>query len=313
MDRLRHQADVPEDLAGKRLDRVLAELFPEYSRSRLQQWLRAGWVTVDGQQRRARDPVIGGEHVIVDAEPQAETAVEPEPIPLEILAEDDSLFVINKPPGLVVHPAAGHWHGTLVHGLLHRDPELSALPRAGVVHRLDKDTSGVLVVARTYAAHADLVAQLQARSVERHYQAVVCGSPTAGGRVEAPIGRHPRDRKRMAVVSRGRPAVTHYRVAERFPAHTALSLQLETGRTHQIRVHMAHVGLPLVGDPVYGRRPVYPRGASDELRQTLDGFRRQALHARRLALRHPASGAWQEWEVPPPQDLQELLEALRHG
>ena len=313
MERIRHQAAVPEELAGERLDRALARLFPDYSRSRLQQWVRAGWVTVEGQARRPRDPVGAGEAVVVDAEPEPETPLQPEAIPLEILHEDASLLVVNKPPGLVVHPGAGNPSGTLVNALLAHDPELEALPRAGIVHRLDKDTSGVLVVARTYAAHQELVAQLQARSVGRRYRVLVAGRPTAGGRIEGAIGRHPRDRKRMAVVHGGRPAVTHYRIAERFTAHTLLEARLETGRTHQIRVHMAHAGLPVVGDPVYGRRPVYPPGASEALRQALDGFRRQALHAAELQLVHPGSGETCTWQAPLPADWTPLLEALRHG
>ncbi len=313
MERPRHQAAVPEELAGQRLDRALAALFPDYSRSRLQQWVKSGWITVDGAVRRPRDPVQAGEQIRVDAEPEPETPLAPEPIPLRLLYEDDDLLVVDKPAGLVVHPGAGNPGGTLVNALLHHDPGLEALPRAGIVHRLDKETSGVLVVARTYAAHHALVEQLQARTVGRAYQAVVVGRPTAGGRVDAPIARHPRDRKRMAVVATGRPAVTHYRVAERFSAHTLLDVELETGRTHQIRVHMAHVRLPLVGDPVYGRRSVYPRGASDALRAVLDGFRRQALHARRLRLEHPRTGERMDWEAAPPEDWQQLLEALRHG
>ncbi len=313
MQRQTHEAVVPEALAGERLDRALAALFPDYSRSRLQQWIRAGRVAVAGAARRPRDPVRAGEAVTLEAEPATETPLVPEPIPLRIVHEDDALLVVDKPAGLVVHPGAGNPGGTLVNGLLHYDPALAALPRAGIVHRLDKDTSGLLVVARTYAAHAHLVAELQARRVGRAYQAVVVGRPTAGGRVEAPIARHPRERKRMAVVSGGRPAATRYRVAERFAAHTLLDVALETGRTHQIRVHMAHVGLPLLGDPVYGRRPVFPKGASEALREALGGFRRQALHARRLSLRHPDGGAEAAWEAPAPDDLAALLEALRGG
>ncbi|MFW6380404.1 MAG: 23S rRNA pseudouridine(1911/1915/1917) synthase RluD [Halorhodospira sp.] len=313
MDRVRHQAIIPEELSGQRLDRALAALFTDYSRSRLQQWLRAGWITVDGAVRRARDPVRAGERIHVDAEPEPETTLVPEAIPLSIVYEDDDLLVVDKPAGLVVHPGAGNPSGTLVNALLYHDPTLEALPRAGVVHRLDKDTTGLLVVARRYAAHNDLVAQLQARSVGRGYQALVVGCPTAGGRVDAPIARHPRDRKRMAVVADGRPALTHYRVAERFAAHTLLDVRLETGRTHQIRVHMAHVGLPLLGDPVYGRRPVYPRGASEALRAALDGFPRQALHARYLSLTHPRSGERLSWEAPLPGEWHRLLEALRAG
>jgi 23S rRNA pseudouridine1911/1915/1917 synthase len=219
--------------------------------------------------------------------------------------------VINKPPGLVVHPAAGNPDGTLQNALLHHDPALAALPRAGIVHRLDKDTSGLMMVARNLVAHKRLVAALQAREIRREYLAVVCTVLTAGGEVEAPIGRHPVDRKRMAVVAGGKPARTHYRVVERYRAHTLLRLRLETGRTHQIRVHMAHIHCPVVGDPVYGGRPRLPRGAGEALRTVLQNFRRQALHAERLALVHPGSGEPVSWEAPVPPDMQALIETLR--
>jgi 23S rRNA pseudouridine1911/1915/1917 synthase len=225
--------------------------------------------------------------------------------------EDDDLLVINKPPGLVVHPAAGNPDGTLLNALLHHAPDLAALPRAGIVHRLDKDTSGLMMVARNLAAHTRLVADLQARDIRREYLAVVNTVLTAGGEVDAPIGRHPVDRKRMAVVSGGKPAVTHYRVVERYRAHTLVRLRLETGRTHQIRVHMAHIHCPVTGDPVYGGRLRQPRGAGELLRTVLQGFRRQALHAERLAFRHPGSGEPVSWEAPVPPDMQELIEALR--
>lgn len=311
MERL--HAVVPERLAGQRFDRVLAQLFPDYSRSRLQQWVKSGQVTMDGQQCRGRDPVKGGELVYLTPEMEPCLALEPEPIELQVVAADEALIVLNKPAGLVVHPGAGNYTGTLAHALLYHYPSLINLPRAGIVHRLDKETSGLMVVARTAQAHNHLVEELQQRRVGRSYQAIVVGTPTAGGTIDAPIARHPRERKRMAVVRDGRPAVTHYRVAERFGAHTRLSVELETGRTHQIRVHMAHVGLPLLGDPVYGRRPVYPRQASDDLRAQLDGFRRQALHARQLQLVHPLSGERLEWQVEPPEDWQQMVEALREG
>lgn len=313
VETIRHEARIPDTLSGRRLDRAVAALFPEYSRSRLQRWIRDGRVTVDGGVRRPRDPVREGEVVALEAEPETETFLAPQEIPLEILYEDEALLVLDKPPGLVVHPGAGNPDGTLVNALLHYDPDLSVLPRAGVVHRLDKETSGVLVVARTLAAHAALVDQLQRRVVGREYQALVVGRPTAGGKVEGAIGRHPTDRKRMAVVERGRAAVTHYRVAERFSAHTLLNVWLETGRTHQIRVHMAYAGFPLVGDPVYGRRLVFPKGAGEGVRQALSGFRRQALHARRLTLVHPVSGDEMSWETPLPADMAALLEVLRGG
>ncbi len=305
------RATVPPEAAGRRLDQVLAELFPDYSRSRLQTWIRAGQVMVDGRSRRPRDPVTGGEEVAIDAVVEPDTRWLPEPIPLQVIYEDADLLVINKPAGLVTHPAAGNWDGTLVNGLLHLAPELAVLPRAGIVHRLDKETSGLLVVARTLPAHQGLVAALARRDVRREYLAVVRGVPTGGATVDAPIGRHPVERKRMAVVSSGRHAVTHYRVAERYRANALLDVRLETGRTHQIRVHLAHVRHPLVGDPVYSGRPHLPRGVSPALRAQLQDFPRQALHAARLALAHPRSGEAMAWQAPLPQDLTDLVQALR--
>ncbi|HKJ07560.1 MAG TPA: 23S rRNA pseudouridine(1911/1915/1917) synthase RluD [Gammaproteobacteria bacterium] len=311
MKRIQLSAEIPDTLAGRRLDQALAELFPDYSRSRLQQWTRAGQVRVDGRSGQVKERVVGGEQVEVDAQLEAEVAPAPQPIPLTIVYEDDALLVIDKPVGLVVHPAAGNRDGTLQNALLHHDPGLVAVPRAGLVHRLDKDTSGVLVVARTLTAHKRLVEQLQARAFQREYQAVVWGVLTAGGTVDAPIGRHPVDRKRMAVVAGGKPAVTHYRVAERFRAHSRLRVHLETGRTHQIRVHMASVRYPLVGDPLYGGRLRIPAGATEALAQALRGFRRQALHAARLGLIHPLTGEAMEWCSPLPADMVGLLEVLR--
>jgi len=302
---------IPAEASGRRLDQVLAELFDGYSRSRLQQWIKQGSVLLNGQPAPAKYRVVGGERVEIDAELQVETAARPQPIPLDVRFEDRHLLVINKPPGLVVHPAAGNPDGTLQNALLYRYPELAAVPRAGIVHRLDKDTSGLMVVARSLGAHRSLVEQLQARTVYREYLALVQAVVVAGGTVEAPIGRHPRDRLRMAVVSSGKPAITHYRVLERFPAHTLLSVRLETGRTHQIRVHMAHVRCPLVGDPLYAGRQKLPRGASPRLREALSGFRRQALHAVRLELMHPDSGEQLSWEAELPDDFRHLLEVLR--
>jgi 23S rRNA pseudouridine1911/1915/1917 synthase len=302
---------IPESMRGRRLDQALAELVPDYSRSRLQQWIRAGQVALDGRVPKTREIVQGGEQVQIDAEVTVETVSKAQAIALNVVYEDDDLLVINKPPGLVVHPAAGNPDGTLLNALLYHAPDLAALPRAGIVHRLDKETSGLMMVARNLAAHTRLVAALQARDIGREYLAVVNTVLTAGGTVDAPIGRHPVDRKRMAVVSGGKPAVTHYRVVERFRAHTLVRLRLETGRTHQIRVHMAHIHCPVTGDPVYGGRLRQPRGAGDSLRTVLQGFRRQALHAQRLALQHPGSGEPVSWEAPVPPDMQELIEALR--
>ncbi len=304
-------AEVAPEHAGRRLDQVLAELFPDYSRSRLTQWLKDGRVLVDGKSRKPRDKMVGGESLVLTVELERDERFDPEPIPLDIVYEDESIIVINKPAGLVVHPAAGNWQGTLLNALLHHDPELAAVPRAGIVHRLDKLTSGLLVVARTLEAQTSLVAQLQERTLTREYDAVVNGVLTGGGRVDEPIGRHPVDRKRMAVTHSGKPAVTHYRVAERFRAHTHIKVKLETGRTHQIRVHMAHLRYPLVGDPVYGGRLRLPPASGELLQQTLRRFPRQALHASRLGLDHPRSGEYMEWQVPLPQDMLSLLDVLR--
>lgn len=303
-------ATVPTDHAGSRLDQALALLFPEFSRSRLQQWIKQGAVLVDGRPLRPKDKLIGGETVVVDAAVEAADDVRPQDIALAVLYEDEQILVIDKPAGLVVHPGAGNAQDTLQNALLHHAPALARIPRSGIVHRLDKDTSGLLVVAKTLQAHKALVAQLQARSVTREYLALVNGTFTAGGRVDAPIGRHPRDRVRMAVVDNGRDALTEYRIDRRFQAHTLLRVALRTGRTHQIRVHMAHIGHPLVGDPVYGGRTLLPKGATDTVRDALRGFRRQALHAARLALYHPASGEEMSWQTPLPADMQALLAVL---
>jgi len=304
-------AEIPVELDGKRLDQALAVLFHEFSRSRLQQWIRDGQVRVDAQLLRPRDKVFAGQRVSLQAVLTPEGQWEAQPIPLTIVHEDSQLLVIDKPAGLVVHPAAGNASGTMLNALLHHAPQLENLPRAGIVHRLDKDTSGLLVVAKDLACHKALVAQLQAREFRREYLAVVVGVMTAGGTVDAPIGRHPVQRKRMAVVERGKPAVTHYRVEERFRAHSLVRVTLETGRTHQIRVHMAYVHFPLLGDPVYGGRLKLPRGCGPGLVEALRGFRRQALHAARLGLVHPHSGEYLEWESPLPADMQGLLAALR--
>jgi 23S rRNA pseudouridine1911/1915/1917 synthase len=302
---------IPEHLEGQRLDQALAELVPDYSRSRLQQWIRGGQVTLDDRVPRVRERVHCGDTVYIDAEITGESAFAAQPIDLDLVHEDAHLLVINKPPGLVVHPAAGNPDGTLLNALLHHDPGLAALPRAGIVHRLDKDTSGLMVVARTLVAHTRLVEAMQERRIRREYLAVVNGVLTAGGRIEAPIGRHPVDRKRMAVVAGGRVAITHYRVIERYRAHTLVQVRLETGRTHQIRVHMAHLLCPVVGDPVYGGRLRLPRGAGDPLKSALRDFRRQALHAQRLELVHPASRELMAWEAPLPVDMERLLELLQ--
>jgi 23S rRNA pseudouridine1911/1915/1917 synthase len=301
---------VPFSAAGCRLDQLLAERCPDFSRSRLQRWIKTGRVLLDGGSCRPRDKLRGGERILVSPQLETEVADQGEAMPLEILFEDDALLVINKPAGLVMHPAVGNPQGTLLNGLLAHHPPLAQVPRAGIVHRLDKETSGLLVVAKTLAAQNALVRQLQARSVKREYRAVTQGVMTSGGRVDAPIGRHPVNRLRMAVVESGKPALTHYRVLRRYPAHTYIKVNLETGRTHQIRVHMAHIHFPLVGDPLYGGRLKLPSGAGELLIETLRCFRRQALHAMRLSLRHPESGEELSWEAPLPTDMQGLLAAL---
>lgn len=310
-------ATVPLDLAGSRLDQAAAHLFPEYSRERLKDWIKDGRLTVQGKPGKPKDKVAGGEALVLQAELESETEALPQDIPLAIVYEDDDLLVIDKPAGLVVHPGAGNPDGTLMNALLFHCPDLRLLPRAGIVHRIDKDTSGLLVVAKTLPAHTALTSQLAEKTVYREYEAIVCGVMTGGGTVDAPIDRHPTDRTRMAVVNRrdedderGRDAVSHYRVIARFRGHTHVRVQLETGRTHQIRVHMAHIGHPLIGDPVYGGRPRLPKGGSPEMIRAIQQFPRQALHARRLGLVHPVTGADMSWESPLPADMAELLRVL---
>jgi 23S rRNA pseudouridine1911/1915/1917 synthase len=299
---------LPADCAGLRLDQALANLLPEFSRSRITQWIRGGRVVVEGQPAQPKTRVCGGEAVAVSPETEpALLAAAPEAIALDIVHEDAAILVIAKPAGLVVHPGSGNWHGTMLNALLAHAPALAALPRAGIVHRLDKETSGLLVVGKTLQAQTHLVRQLQARTVSREYLALVHGAVTRGGHVDAPVGRHPTQRTRMAVVERGRPAVTHYELLESFAPHaTLLRCRLETGRTHQIRVHMQSLGHPLVGDPVYGRSR---RSALD----LLNAFKRQALHAERLALEHPDTGRLMDWQAALPADFAQLLAALRDG
>ncbi|MDH5822308.1 23S rRNA pseudouridine(1911/1915/1917) synthase RluD [Luteimonas sp. RD2P54] len=304
-------ARIPDDQAGRRFDAALAELFPEFSRSRLSEWIKSGDALLDGRQVRPRETVAGGELVTLDVVLDEQTSDAPEDIPLTVLHEDAEVLVIDKPAGMVVHPGAGNRTGTLVNALLFRDPALAAVPRAGVVHRLDKDTSGVMVVARTLQAHAALVEQLSARAVHRQYLAVVVGALVSGGTADGPIERHPRDRLRMAVREDGRDAVTHFRVRERFRAHTALECRLETGRTHQIRVHMQHLRHPIVGDPLYGGALKLPKAAAEGLVAALRGFRRQALHAETLEFRHPRTGEPLRVGASVPADMLELLRQLR--
>jgi 23S rRNA pseudouridine1911/1915/1917 synthase len=303
---------VPAELAGQRLDVALARLLPEHSRTRIRGWIDAGQVLVVGLPCKPRDVVQAGSRIKVSMTVEApDLNVLPESIPLELAHQDRDVLVVNKPAGLVVHPGAGNYSHTLQNALLGLDPSLAGLPRAGIIHRLDKDTSGLLVVARTPEAHTSLTRQLMARTVAREYLAVCVGVMTGGGTVDQPIGRHRSDRLRMAVRADGRPAVTHYRVLERFRAHSHLSVKLETGRTHQIRLHLAHLRYPIAGDPVYGGRFAQPKGASERLRVTLRAFKRQALHAAALAFDHPRSGKRLQLQSPVPVDYAELLAALR--
>jgi 23S rRNA pseudouridine1911/1915/1917 synthase len=305
-----HALTLAPEAAGQRFDQALAQALPQYSRARLKTWIEAGVVEVDGRPLRGKDRVIGGEQVRIRAELPAQDQVQPEPIPLAIVFRDRSLLVIDKPAGLVVHPGAGNPRHTLQNALLALDRSLALVPRAGLVHRLDKDTSGLLLVARTAEAHTALIKAMGARQITREYLAVCTGVMTGGGTIDEPIGRHRTLRTRMAVRTDGRPAVTHYRIERRFRAHTLVRVTLETGRTHQIRVHLAHLGFPVVGDPTYGGRRRIPKGSSPALAAELQAFPRQALHAARLRLEHPLTHRDHEWLSPLPEDMQWLLAAL---
>ena len=297
---------------GKRLDQALSDLFPDYSRTRIKEWILDDKVQLDGKVvNLPRERVMAGQQVLICAEMAEETRWKAQDIELNIVYEDDDILVIDKPAGLVVHPGAGTPDGTVLNALLYRYPEIAEVPRAGIVHRLDKDTTGLMVVAKTIPAQTHLVEALQARQITREYEAIAIGHMTAGGTVDAPIGRHPTQRTHMAVVPNGRPSVTHYRVHEKFRGHTRLRLRLETGRTHQIRVHMAHIKHPLVGDPAYGGRLRLLRNATPELTLALRNFNRQALHATMLKLAHPITGEVMEWHSATPQDMLDLMEVLR--
>ncbi len=291
---------IPPEMAGYRLDKALAELCPSYSRGRLQQWIHDGYVLVNQTTSRAKNKVQGGENIEIATQSTTEVAWQAQKLPLNILYEDGDLLIINKAAGIVVHPGAGNPDNTLVNALLHHAPELEQIPRAGIIHRIDKDTSGLLVVARSLTAHADLVQKLQQRQFIRKYEAIVHGVMVAGNTIDAPIGRHPTQRVRMAVVENGKPAITHYRIIERYRNHTHISVKLETGRTHQIRVHMAYKRYPLLGDPVYGGRL-----------HRFQNFNRQALHAASLGFDHPNSGEFMQWTATLPDDMLKLLEELK--
>ena len=306
------ESRVPSEYTGKRFDQIVALLFPEYSRSRLTAWIKEGAILVDGKQLKPREKLYGGEKIMIEAVLEDMEAHEGEEMPLDIVYEDDDIMVINKPAGLVVHPAVGHRKGTLLNGLLYHCPAIAQVPRAGIVHRLDMDTTGLMVVAKTIQAQLDLVGQLQDRSMGREYEAITNGVMTGGGCVEEPMGRHGTNRLKMAVVSIGKEAVTHYRLLEKFRAHSHIRLKLETGRTHQIRVHMAHINYPLLGDQTYGGRARLPKGIEEETIEALRGFKRQALHAKKLELWHPGTGEQVSWEIPLPEDFEKLLAVLKN-
>ena len=305
-----HSLTLSADQAGRRLDQALANLLPQYSRQRLQAWIEAGKVRLDGRVPRSKDKILGGEQVRIEVELEPEVTVAAESAPVDVVHEDRALRVIHKPAGLVVHPGAGNPAHTLQNMLLGLDPKLALVPRAGLIHRLDKDTSGLMVVARTLEAHTALVAMLAGHEIQRRYIAVCTGVMTGGRTVDEPIGRHRTARTKMQVRGDGREAVTHFRVLQRFRGHTQVQATLETGRTHQIRVHLAHIGYPVVGDPVYGTRRRYPPGSTPQLRAALDSFRRQALHAAELEFAHPVSGKTLSFSAPLPADMQALLGVL---
>lgn len=303
---------VKDSQLGQRLDQAIAELFADFSRSRLKEWLLAGKVQVNGEVvTKPRTRVMGGEEITLQAELEDEERWEAQDIPLDIVYEDEDIIVINKPRDFVVHPGAGTPDGTVLNALLHHYPDIAEVPRAGIVHRLDKDTTGLMVVAKTVPAQTRLVRALQKRNITREYEAIAIGRMTAGGKVDKPIGRHSTKRTLMAVAPMGKPAVTHYRVAEHFREHTRIRLRLETGRTHQIRVHMSYLQHPLLGDTAYGGRARIPTGASEELTEMIRGFDRQALHAVMLRFDHPVTGEELEFHAPVPDDMVEMTEALR--
>lgn len=301
---------IPEECTGKRLDLSLAALFPQYSRMRLKSWIESGQILVDGMSKKPKDKVIGGEHISINVTIESEIDNTAENIPLDIIFEDDDLIIVNKPVGMVVHPAAGNHSNTLLNALLFHSPQLANLVRAGIIHRIDKDTSGLLVIAKTLEAQTNLTKQLQNRTISREYEAIVQGVLTGGGTISEPIGRHPHQRLKMAVVEHGREATTHYWVIKRFNTFTHIKVKLETGRTHQIRVHMANHHHPIVGDQTYGGRMKLPKDGADEFITALKAFKRQALHAKRLEFIHPRTGKTVSFEAELPKDMKRLLELM---
>lgn len=311
-DKIKQQIIVPEIYANERLDSVLAKLLPDYSRTQIKEWIENGQVLVDNHSLKGKTKLKGGESVVIEADLKVQPVFEAQPINLDIVYEDDALMIINKPVGLVVHPGAGNSSNTLLNALLYHAPSLQELPRAGILHRLDKETSGLLIIAKTAKALKNLSHQLKQRTISREYQTIVYGTMISGGTVDAPIDRHHMQRKRMAVSDTGKESITHYRVAEKFRAMTRLKVKLETGRTHQIRVHMSHIRHPIVGDPVYGGRVQLAKGMTQGLIDKLRSFKRQALHAFAITLTHPVTDEEMRWEIDLPEDMQLLLEALRN-
>ena len=302
---------IPDRLIGQRIDSAMAQMLPDYSRSKITTWVRSGGALINGKTFKPKEKILGGEIVTLNIKAEKTNDWKAEDIPLDIVFEDDNIIVVNKPVGLVTHPGAGNWTGTLANALLHYDPSLANLDRAGIVHRLDKNTSGLMVVARSELAQKNLVEQLQTHAVSREYSAIVYGHMISGGTVDEPIGRDPKDRIRQAVVEDGKDAVTHYRVIDRFAHHTHVKAILETGRTHQIRVHLSYIGHPLIADPMYGGKIRFPKKADDHLKNALKKFNRQALHAKKLTLTHPITFEQMSWKAPLPQDLQDLLKVLQ--
>jgi 23S rRNA pseudouridine1911/1915/1917 synthase len=309
-ERLQQTLITPDHLGGMRLDQAITKLLPDYSRTQIQDWIKNESIKINNAPAKTKTLVFGGETITINAAMKVQPTFEAQAIALDIIHEDEALLVINKPAGMVVHPAAGNPNSTLLNALLHHCPELHKLPRAGIIHRLDKDTTGLLVIAKTPQALKKLSAQLKARSISRIYQAIVSGHLISGGTIDEPIARHPVQRKRMAVIETGKTAVTHYRIVEKYRAHTRLKVQLETGRTHQIRVHMAHIKHPLLGDPVYAGRLQLPKGATPKLIEALRGFKRQALHASELSPVHPLTDKTMTWQAPLPEDMKQLIAIL---